>query len=204
MGKTLSRPVGAGARWHVPTLQSLAATSLPLSTVEPRRNFGNPLQLPGRPSRKEQSVIREADMGVTSPSTKRKLSSAAAKMRGGSLERGSATKSTDHKASERIFASYKQPMAYQKRPVGPGTRTGASKDIPITIDDDNERIEGLPTNIYRQTVSPSIISPIASPVSRRMYSPINSASPPMRNYKRALPSVGRPGEVTPRTGCIYS
>jgi hypothetical protein len=96
-------------------------------------------------------------------------------------------------------------MVHQKGPLGPETRTGASKDMPITIDDDDDQGTEVPlTNIDRQPFYRSISSPISSPTYSHLYSTSSSVSPPPGYSKQAPPSVGTAGDVTVRKDSIYS
>jgi hypothetical protein len=205
VGKIPPRPVGVGARWHVPKLQSIATTSPRLSITDPRHKIGDPPQLSFRTSKDKLRAIWEENMSATNSTTERESSKASAKTTGESWR----ARTQPIPLNARLpgappqVSCRSQPIVHQKRPLGSETRTGASKDVPITIDDDDDQGTEVPlTDIDRQPFYRSISSPISSPTYSHLYSTSSSVSPPTGYSKQAPPSVGTAGDVTVRKGSI--
>jgi hypothetical protein len=133
-------------------------------------------------------------MGAANTTTKTKPSNASAKQRGESFKaRAQQNPLTARSPGASVQVCLRShPVDNQKRPVGPKSRIGTTKEAPIIVNDEDEDEEDRdsPKHICQQPASLSSSSSTPSPMSCRTRSPVSSDSPPMCNYKQAPLYVG--------------
>jgi hypothetical protein len=139
MGKATELPVGECARWKIPSLEQLSANPIILPISEVRRNFepthkrsidsseSQLENLRGDSMTSTSAELRKSKRASASTESRRRPSNAVPHCRPQTTKRNKASVPASKKDSRE---------STWKRSIDPGTRTGASKDVPITIDDD--------------------------------------------------------------------
>jgi hypothetical protein len=132
MDKVPVNPSGDHARWSIPSLQQLSTTSvLPIHDI--RRRFESQHKTPNTSANAQPNKHREEEMSAANSETrKRERVSMSIPKRGRALT--ARPKSQTAKSTNSRRRPKTTPRA---RPFGPGSRLGATKDIPITIDDED-------------------------------------------------------------------
>jgi hypothetical protein len=130
MGKVTVRPHGGSAHWHTPSLQELSSAPIVLPIFKIRKPIPRPkgsIKVQVRKHReKEMTVADSRAMKATATCTTAQES------------RGRAAKLHLHRRKTKTNCDRALGISPRKRPVGPGTRIGAIKEIPIRIDDDED------------------------------------------------------------------
>jgi hypothetical protein len=130
MGKVTVRPHGGSAHWHTPSLQKLSTAPIVLPILKIRKPFPH---LKGS-NKVQVRKHREKDMAVADSRARK------AKAAGTTAQesRGHASKLHLHRRKTKANSDRALSISPRKRPVGPGTRIGAIKEMPIMIDDDED------------------------------------------------------------------
>jgi hypothetical protein len=135
MGKVTVFPVGGCARWKIPPLERVSANTNIVPVIDIRREIERPHNRPRNCSSNQFGSSVEEDMiPTTTEVRKRKRAPALAERR--HLSKPSRTNKAPTPDSEMETSSFAR-----KRLLARGTRIGASKDAPVTIDDDNDTLE---------------------------------------------------------------
>jgi hypothetical protein len=196
VGKMPARPVGPCARWQIPTLQTLAATSISRHTLGRRHNLGPPHKRSSSSMKHKLIVSRKDNMAVTSASalSRRKQAKATPK------PKRKRTSIVDLPARSHIAKRSKvstqnpgrsKQKAKRKMPIGPGTQIGDSREVPIVISDeigedsDFEMDVRQHSNLLRNS-SPAFSS---TPSSRGIYSSLSSIPVPTQHHAHTAPSA---------------
>jgi hypothetical protein len=187
MGKVTVLPVGGCARWKIPSLEQVANSNTS-PTIDVRRNFRHPHKRSKDISDNRSERLGEERMTATTPEGRKRKRVPA------SAERHSPESISQLQPRRRTKAlmsvSGMDPhKVTRKRPMGPGTRRGASVDVPITIDDDDESSEKEQEAEERQSFfrsSRRISSP--TPSLDNIYSPL-SRTREITQDKRGVESI---------------
>jgi hypothetical protein len=179
-GKAAARPFGGSARWHTPSLQQLSSIPIILPILN-NRNSETPPRNRNMSSRLQVRKIRNATMGVAdSHNRKAKISVTTAKVR--------RDRTPKLKPQSRAAANTKKQSdkANRRKPVEPSTRFGNCKEAPITLDDDEDEMDGgfpgrtLPQ--VRRDLRRDMTTPPPAPSSSSIYSPQFGKTTPSRSH----------------------
>jgi hypothetical protein len=130
MGKVTVRPHGGSAHWHTPSLRELSSAPIVLPILKIRK----PIPRPKGSFKVQVRKHREKEMAVADSRARK------AKAAGTTAQesRGRASKLHLHRRKTKANSDRALSISPRKRPVGPGTRIGAIKEMPIMIDDDED------------------------------------------------------------------
>jgi hypothetical protein len=180
MDKVPVNPSGDHARWSIPSLQQLSTTSvLPIHDI--RRRFESQHKTPNTSVNAQPNAHREEEMAAAnSESRNRERVSMSIPKRGRALT--ARPKLQTAKSTNSRRRPKNTPRA---RPFGPGSQLGATKDIPITIDDEDadpndhtetyERPNFFRSNFNVRSSRPSIGGIYASVSSTPRNSPLDKS-----------------------------
>jgi hypothetical protein len=132
MDKVPVKPSGDYARWSIPSLQQLSTTSvLPIHDI--RRRFESQHKTLNTSVNAQPNEHREEEMAAAnSESRKRERASMSIPKRGHAL-----TARPKPQTAKSTISRRRPKNTPRVRPFGPGSQLGATKDIPITIDDED-------------------------------------------------------------------
>jgi hypothetical protein len=140
MGKVTVLPVGGCARWKIPSLEQVANSNTS-PTIDVRRNFRHPHKRSKDIFDNRSERLGEERMTGTTPEGRKRKRVPASAERRHSPESISQLQPRRRTKAPMSVSEMDPRKVTRKRPMGPGTRRGASMDVPITIDDDDESSE---------------------------------------------------------------
>jgi hypothetical protein len=185
MGKVTVLPVGGCARWKGPSLQQLSADPVVLPIIDVRRNFQSTHKHSKYSSKKQLKHLREHKMTVATAEvrkTKRPpVSTERERRRSKAISHTQPQVTTGNNVL--VPASRTKPRNIApKKSIRLDTRKGASKNEPITLDDDDE-ITGVGLQAYEKPAFFRSNFEISSPTPSRngIYSPLSSSPGPTRD-----------------------
>lgn len=141
-GKGVALPYDEAHRWQSLTLQQLSSITLTTSSNTQAALHSNPSQVythqPTEQQRRRLQPTGNAEMGING-STSRKFKPAKTTAQEGHnmRRRQQSQSSSTFQASLTSTPREKSKIAYP-RPLGPGTRPGTHRNLPITIDSDDD------------------------------------------------------------------
>jgi hypothetical protein len=172
MGKVTVLPVGGRARWKIPTLEQVSANT----NNAPIIHIGRKMERPHKRSRNRRNYQSESSgeeemTPMVSEARKRKRTPALAERR--HLSKPNAYFKPARTSKAPTPDSEMDPSVARKKPLERGTRTGASEDTPITIDDDDDTLEDDPEAFERPGLFRSSLEiPQPTPPFSGIYSPL--------------------------------
>ena len=144
LGKAGARSFVGYPRWRIPSLRALQAISSSSAVPLRLHNHNTSKNLPPLPNAPLEFAarnVREANMRVDMRASKARAGVTTKNRRGRTPKPPPKSKPQSRAAASNKIDTSQYP---RRRPVGPGTRFGASKETPMIIDDDDdEEMNGL-------------------------------------------------------------